>query len=61
MNSDTTIYLYLQSTNWIRKEMRKATRLPAKDMIPRMEELLARQKALSREVVNFLEHKDTQS
>lgn len=60
MNADTHILMYLRSTNWIRSEMRKATKLPAKKMMPRIEELLNRSKALGREVNKFLEQKDAQ-
>jgi hypothetical protein len=44
---------YLRAANWIRREIRKASTLPAKKMIPRLKELLARWEALSREVNNF--------
>jgi hypothetical protein len=60
MNADSQTYWFLRSTNFIRHELRKATQLPAKQMIPRVRELLQRQEALSREVATFLKQKDTQ-
>jgi hypothetical protein len=60
MNPGTQAFWFLKSTNFIRSEIRKATKLPAQKMVPRLRELLGRQEALGREVAKFLEEKDSQ-
>jgi hypothetical protein len=54
MNAGNDIMTFLETTAWIRCEIRKATVLPAREMVPRIQELLARHEHLSREVTQFL-------
>jgi len=55
---DEDVSAYMRTLEWLRREIRRATRLPACKMIPRLRELLTRQEALSREVEKYLSDKD---